>query len=119
MEEVRQAIPEVEVQVGDRKYKIKCSFGLLARFQKATGLNPFDQAIWQEPSPVLFASLIWAGVVRQNPKLTLDDVAEMLSLDQARQVNYIINALMSEATSEKKEEAPAQAIAENQPATVG
>lgn len=114
MQEVRQAIPEVEIQVGDKSYKIKCSFGLLARFQKATGLNPFNAEIWSEPSPILFASLIWAGIVRQNPKMTVEDVAELLSIEQSKQVEHIIKALMSEATSEKKEDAPSLQPA-NQP----
>lgn len=108
MQELKQAMPEVEVQVGERTYKIKCSFGVLARFQKITGLNPFKVEIWQDPSPVMFASLIWAAVVKENPKLTVDDVADQLTVEQAKQVEHIIRALMAEASSEKKEVAPAQ-----------
>jgi len=113
MKEVAQAIPEVEIMIGETKHTIRCSFGLLARFQKVTGLNPFDAQVWAEPSPMTFASLIWAGLVKANPTLTVEDVADSLSIRQATQVKDILIGMMESGIAEKKEEAPAaQAIPE-------
>lgn len=109
MENINQVIPEVEVQVGAKTYKIRCSFGLLARFQKATGLNPFDQTIWDMPSPIHFAALIWAGISPLEPKLTVEQVAEELSVSQAKQVRDILVALMSAGTASIEKNETAQA----------
>ena len=107
MKDVSQAVPEVNFQIGSKEYKIRCSFGLLARFQKATGLNPFDEKVWAEPAPWTFAALIWAGIVRENPHLTIEMVADELSIHQATQVKDILIGMMESGVATKKEEAPA------------
>jgi hypothetical protein len=104
MKALAQAIPTVEVAIGEETFQVKCSFGLLARFQKATGKNPFDSELWTKPSPLDFAGLLWAGIVPFKPQWTIDDVADQLSIGQLGQVHEVVLALMSSATSsvEKK-----------------
>lgn len=106
MKDVSQAVPEVKFQIGAKEYTIRCSFGLLARFQKATGLNPFDEKVWSEPSPWTFAALIWAGIVREHPQFTIEMVADELSIHQATQVKDILIGMMESGVAAKKEEAP-------------
>lgn len=100
MKDISRAIPEIDIVLDQKTYKVRCSFGLLARFEKATGLNPFDAAIWESPSPTTLATIIWAGVVREDPLLTIEDVCENLSIVQARQARDIVAAMMTSGTDE-------------------
>lgn len=104
MEGVNQAIPEVDITLAGKVFKIKCSFGLLMRFQKETGLNPFDSEIWNNPSPMHYIALIWAGIVREHPQYTMEQVAEEISLGHAQSVRDIIAGLMNAGTRQPSEE---------------
>lgn len=99
MKSLKQAIPTLEVAIGEEVFTIKCSFGVLARFQKATGKNPFDGDLWKTPSPIDFAALLWAGISPQKPEWTIEDVCDQLAIGQLEQVHQIAMALMSSATA--------------------
>lgn len=106
MSDSQQAIPEVEITIGGKKYNIRCSFALLIRFEKATGLNPFDFSIWEKPTPSLLAAVLWAGCVQSDSSLTIESIADNMRVSEARQAHEIIKAMVG-VQSEEVAELPA------------
>lgn len=102
MEGLAQAIPELDVVIGEKTYRVRCSFGLLARFEQATKKNPLDGSVWENPSPMDLATLLWAGIVPLEPGITVDMVSENLAVSQVGQVKDLVIALMSNAAIQEK-----------------
>jgi hypothetical protein len=103
MSDTQSAIPEVEITIGGRKFLIRCSFGLLIRFEKATGLNPFDFTIWEKPTPWLLAAVLWAGCVKEDSTLTIESIAENMRVSEARQAHEIIRAMVGQQSQDAQE----------------
>jgi len=99
MDDITKLAPEVSVQVGEKTYQFKCTFGFLQRFQKCSGKNPFRAETFLEPTPDDMVALIWAGVVVSEPNVTPEEIGERLTLPQALQCRAILGKFFANATT--------------------
>jgi hypothetical protein len=79
MENADKALPSVKVTLGGKDYEMTPTFGTLCRFKKQTGRNPLDPQMWLIPEPDDIVGLLWAALVKNQPSLTTEEVAEMLA----------------------------------------
>lgn len=99
-----KASPDVVITLNGTNYKGRCSFATLWAFEKATGRNPLDGKLWLNPSPLDMIALVWAAVSKENPELTMDRIAEMMSFSELSEVTKIINALFNKGMPDEAED---------------
>lgn len=103
MENANKVIPEVEVELGGKKFTIRCSFAVLLKLQKTTGKNVFKNTYLQELSPEDMVSLIWCGISAQDPTATPEWVAENMSGQHLTTIGELIKGIFENAMPPAKE----------------
>ncbi len=116
MENVNQAIPEVTIKLGDVEHKIKCSFGVLARYQKLTGRNPYEDFTSGEFSPSAYIELI-SSAIYKDPENHLEEIGDALGIVHASQISKLIKNLFTASfpTAEEGKESEGEALPETTP----
>lgn len=103
MDKAEKALPSILVPLGDKEYEVTCNFGALCRFEKATGKNPLDERMWVNPWPSDVVHLIWASLVKQNPTITVDSVAEDLTPRSLAALGELFKAYFQAASIDESE----------------
>jgi hypothetical protein len=82
--EAPRIIEPVEIQL-DRVRHMRLPFWALRRFQKATGVSPWDhEKLWGfPPDPDLIVHLLWAALLDEDPEITPAQVERMPGMDLA------------------------------------
>jgi hypothetical protein len=108
MKEADKLIPTVKIQLGDGKeVDIRCNYGLMLRFQKATGKDPFDLDAMKKMSLEDQCIFIACGVYpTEDPKDKVVEIAENMSFANFEDIWAIIGAFYktSEAVQKKIKE---------------
>lgn len=75
-------VEPVEIEL-DRKRHLKLPFWALKRFEQLTGVSPWDHGkVWGYPPSIdLTVAMIWAGLLWEDPELTLEQVEMMPNME--------------------------------------
>ncbi len=89
--------PETRTIQLDRERTIRSDFAALVRFKKATGLSVMngdlaETSLDEETS----CAFIWAHLVHEDPELTVDQVAQMMTVAKLTECIDIIADLMGD-----------------------
>lgn len=84
MSNVNKALPEVEIDFRGEKKKLVFSTKVFCMVEGATGLNTFDNTIWGNLNVTSLTAVIWAALAAQDPKITIDEVRDNMSLAELR-----------------------------------
>ena len=63
------------------------NMGTIRRYKQARGKG-VEEAIPGDPEDLL--TLIWAGIAKKHPKMTIDDVAELIDLSNIGQIDAFV-----------------------------
>jgi len=79
-----QAVPEPKPECkcpGDvLKWKLEYDYNALGRIEDAIGVNVVDPKNWEKMvSGKNFPALVWGGLARYNPEVTIDEVKDVLN----------------------------------------
>jgi hypothetical protein len=87
-------IEPVVIHIGGKDRHLRLPFWALRRFQKETGVSPWDhEKVWSIPADLdLTVALLWAAMLDEAPELTLDEVWMFEGLDFAN-IHYIRKCL--------------------------
>lgn len=109
MENVNQALPEVEIDLGGVKHKIVCNFLVLARYEKLTKKDPFKEFVTGRLSATSCIELI-SSALYADPENHLDEIATQLGAKHLRDVLKVVRNLflVSFPKPDKDEEAEAE-----------
>ena len=87
-------IEPVTIRIGGKDRHLRLPFWALRRFQKETGVSPWDHdKVWAVPADLeLTVALLWAALLDESPELTLDEVWMFEGMDFAN-IHYIRKCL--------------------------
>lgn len=70
----------------DRPRHLKLDYNALCRVEKAAGLSVFNQRIWNQITATLLRTILWAGLVWEDPSLTEDAVGDLITAGSFPQI---------------------------------
>ncbi len=86
---MNKALPIVEITL-DRERTFKLDFRALMAFEKLSGKNVLESNVWQQMTASDMVTLLWAGLLHEDPQLTLDQVAGLI---HPGNIQLVVNAL--------------------------
>lgn len=93
----------IDAEDGSRKtWKICFDYGAIARIEDATGIDVKRIDQWPVPSSK-FPQVVWGGLRRYNPEVTLDEVLDVLNPDAQKELYDEVFFLMFPAIREEIE----------------
>lgn len=75
--EERPTAPTVEIEL-DKKRRLRFDFNAFSLAEKETGKNFLSGVNWTALSAIEVRAILWAGLVWDDPTLTVEDVGAML-----------------------------------------
>lgn len=72
----------------DKPRTLRMDFKAMKAFRLATGLNPWDRAVWEDPDPEVLAKLVWASLLHEDPDLTIAEVEAFPGMDMGN-IGYV------------------------------
>jgi hypothetical protein len=72
-------VPFVTLALKGTDYKLAYSFNALALAERATGLNMFRGLDLQALNALQLRAMLWASLLKAQPKMTLEDAGDLLS----------------------------------------
>jgi hypothetical protein len=112
----------------DRERTMKYDFYALSKLEEETGYSVLDEATWENMKIRDVVKFLWAGLIHEDPELSVDDVAKMIHFGNVRDVMNAISetfhqSLPSPAGQEASGEVPTSGLSQSgltsgpQPAT--
>src|SRR4030095_12219520 len=101
----------IVVKIGDRERTVKYDLNALCLFEEETGL-PLDQALKSMKMKNVRA-LLWAGLIHEDPLLTIDDIRRIAYLDPHESLPLVTSALTPKTDGERPTTAPEPASTGN------
>jgi hypothetical protein len=121
--DAKKTFPEVEVLINGRKRKLIYNLYSFMRLDDETGKNIFDGTAFDSFRPRDIVALLWAGLVNEDPTITIDEVAKTAQLSDLQALPTIIQAgfynSMPSETEKKSSEAETKVEAESVEEPVG
>lgn len=102
MENLEQAIPEVDLEIEGKTHKIKCSFGVLARYEKLTGRDAYDDFTSGKFKARAYIELI-ACALYKDPEAHIEELGEQLGAQHASKITELIKKLFFVSFPKPKE----------------
>lgn len=89
-----RVVEPVAIQFGSQVKHLRLPFWALRKFQKATNVSPWDhRKVWGWPPDMdLVIHLVWAGLLDENPDITVEEVERLEGMDFAN-IHYIRSRL--------------------------
>ncbi len=69
------------ITLGGSARELKFTLRGIKALEDEVGFSVFSEAFFKTQTSWRLAQMVWAGLLHQNPKLTLDEVAEMIDQD--------------------------------------
>lgn len=86
MKNAKKIIPTVTIDLGDYgTFDVKCSFGVLVRYQLMTGKDLFKQ-IDREMSPLEYIQFLACAIYKENPHEHLAELQEVVNAYHIEQI---------------------------------
>lgn len=85
-----RVVEPVTINLGGREMHLRLPFWALRRFEKATGVSPWDhEQVWKWPPKMdHVVHLLWAALLDENPDITVEEVERLEGMEFAN-VHYI------------------------------
>lgn len=102
-------LPDVELTLGGKAYHLAFDFNAIVMAEKATGTNLLS-ALVTDINATNLRGLLWAALLKENPKLTIDEVGAMITPAKMGTINNaIVTAWFGSVKDDSEQgEAPAQ-----------
>lgn len=65
---------------------MKYDFYALSKLEEETGYSVLDEATWENMKIRDVVKFLWAGLIHEDPELTIDDVARMIHFGNVQMV---------------------------------
>lgn len=112
-----RAIPEIDIEIDGETHKVKCSFGVLVRYQLLTGKNLMKESDRTDLSPLEYVQFLACAIYTEEPVSKVVELQNKISGYHLKQVAEIISAIFATGTSEEVESDEKKQIAEPEEAT--
>lgn len=89
--------PAVSIELGGKKRHLLLDLNAMAAFEEATGKNIFDELQKQKMSALNFRAFIWACLLHEDKKLTLEQVGSWLRPDDIIKLSQQLNDAIKNA----------------------
>lgn len=90
------AMPEIELDL-DRKRKLVFDFNAICALEDVTGKNALDGKTWNALSARDVRALLWGALLRDDPKLTIERVGELINFTNLPIITAAIEKAFSNA----------------------
>lgn len=99
MANAKKVSPTVEVVLNEQTYKIKFGMKAIIALDEKYQINLMNPEHSQklQMSPAMVAKVIWAGMQRHHPDLTLDNVADILDDSENAEIERALSQAFSSA----------------------
>jgi hypothetical protein len=85
-------IEPVPINLDGRIRHLRLGFKEMYRFHLQTGLSAWAREVWNDPSPDIMVALLWAGLLHEDPTLTVEQVENFPGL-QMGNIAYITDRI--------------------------
>ena len=97
------SVPNTEIRLGGRKYKLRLDFNAFAKVEQVTGQNML-RGLNYGLSAVQLSALVWAALdVPDDDRPTIEDVRSQMGAHQVVEIN---NLVMTAIQSSMPDESP-------------
>lgn len=101
----RPGAPGGRIVLGGKERTLRFDFNALAELERETGINALDGSVWTNPSVTITRALLWAGMLHEEPELTIREVGSWLRLDNVEEVIGLIATAYQAAVGREEGEA--------------
>lgn len=100
MKNPEKLIPVVSIDLGDYgKFDVKCSMGVLIRYQLMTGKDLFKQ-VDREMSPLEYIQFLACAIYKENPQEHLVELQEAVNAQHLQDIIKIVRAVFGAGQAE-------------------
>ena len=89
----------------DKERHLRFNMNAMVKFEEVSGKSLLSGLNTANLSVTDLRALLWACLIHEDKKLTLDQVGEMISLDNLQEVTQAVTQTMSSSMPDKKGEA--------------
>jgi len=100
---LEKALHQPSMIIGGVRKTFKFNHYGLARLQKETGKNPFVIETWQTDEQEMTVSLLWAGLITDEPEITIEKVSKDLSWAEMKQIPKFIQEVFESISPDPDE----------------
>ena len=86
----KNAMPEVEVKLGDKLRKLCFDFNAICRLEEKSGKNALSSETWNNLSALDVRALLWAACLKDDPELTIESVGEFITFKNLPEITAAI-----------------------------
>jgi hypothetical protein len=86
------------IEINGKEYTLAYNIGSMKKFQKRTGLNPFDGTVFDKIDPIIFSELLFSMV---QGKIDMKEIDSISGKDMSK-LQDALEKVMQESESEKK-----------------
>ena len=86
------------IEINEKEYTLAYNIGSMKKFQKRTGLNPFDGTVFDKIDPIIFSELLFSMV---QGKIDMKEIDSISGKDMSK-LQDALEKVMQESESEKK-----------------
>lgn len=99
--------PTVKI-ILDKERRLLFDFNALAQMEKVTGKSFLSGELWDNLSATDVRALVWAGLLDEDPEITLEEVGKMLHMGNAMKMLEAVKEAwdLSMTGEASKEESP-------------
>lgn len=91
------ASPEMTIKLGDRDRKFVLDLNAFCELEKRVNKSLFKAIRWDDMGVNDLRLLLWAGLLTDDPALTLEQFSKMCTLRQLEQFAPVINEMLGRA----------------------
>lgn len=91
----------------DRERLLGYNFNSVAALEKACGHSPFSEEFWAGMGPIKLRLLVWAGLLHEEPALTLEQVGEWMVPSEVGAYTQAVIQAWNDNNAAPKDEEPA------------
>ncbi len=101
----------------DKERNFKLDFKAFMAFEKISGKNVLSTSVWQDMSASNIVALLWAGLLHEEPTLTMEQVAGFIHPGNLQEVVNAIQQVfqLSMPNNEQQGEGEPSPLAANPP----
>lgn len=74
--------PVVEIEIGEKKVRVKFGIRAFRRLEEVTGKSLFSGEMFDDIGLNDVVLLLWAGMLHEKPKLEIDEIDELFELHE-------------------------------------
>ena len=102
----KKANPELKIVVGGKERTLKYNLYSFCRLDEECGVNILNGDFMSAIRPRGLIGLLWAGLITDDPELTLDDLARDVDMNELMRLPDLVNAaLLNSMPDEEKKRA--------------